>query len=133
MRSYVFNRILDSRVRASSWNRILPGDTVNLEGSGSVFSIDEVDAETERRCAELDIHPAGLLCGEGTDPDEQPEGCDEWLAALAKARVQPGFRSLRLRVQDLEWSRRPGGLVLEFALGRGAFATAVLREIASTG
>ncbi len=132
-RSFLFNRILDARVQDSSWNRILPGDTVNLEGSGSVFSIDEVDAETERRCREFDIHPAGLLCGEGASPPGFLDGCDEWLAALEKARVKAAFRSLRLRVQDFKWSQEPGALALEFALGRGAFATAVLREIASTG
>ncbi len=132
-RSYLFNRILDGRVRESSWNRVLPGDTVNLEGSGSVFSVEDVDAEIEQRCAELDIHPAGLLCGEGADPALQPEGFDEWLAALSRARVQSAFRSLRLRVTDLQWSQEPGALALEFALGRGTFATSVLREIASPG
>ena len=133
VRSYLFNRVLDARVRESSWNRILPGDTVNLDGTGSVFGVDEVDAETDRRCAALDIHPAGQLCGDGADPPELLDDCDEWLAALAKARVQAAFRSLRLRVHDLEWSQDPGGLTLRFALGRGAFATSVLREIASSG
>ncbi len=132
-RSYLFNWNLDERVRESSWNRILPGDTVNLDGSGSVFSIDEVDDETRRRCAALDLHPAGLLYGDGATLATRPDGCDDWLEALSRARVQPAFRSLRLRVLDLEWSREPGVLALGFALGRGAFATAVLREIASTG
>ena len=58
---------------------------------------------------------------------------DEWLEALEKARVQPAFRSLRLCVQDFQWSLESGALALQFALGRGAFATAVLREIATTG
>ncbi len=133
VRSLLFNRILDARVRESSWNRVLPGDTVNLDGSGSVFTVDEVDAETERRCAVLDIHPAGLLCGDGAEPPDLLDDCDDWLRALAKARVQAAYRSLRLRVLDLEWSLDPGSLKLAFALGRGAFATSVLREIVSTG
>ena len=132
-RSYLFNRILDARVRESSWNRILPGDTVNLDGTGSVFSVDEVDDETARRCEALDIHPAGLLCGDGIEPPKLLDDCDHWLEALAKARVEAAHRSLRLRVIGLEWSLEPGSLRLEFALGRGAFATSVLREIASSG
>lgn len=132
-RSFLFNRILDARVRDSSWNRILPGDTVNLDGSGSVFTVDTVDAETERRCAALDIHPAGLLCGDGAEPPDRLDDCDDWLRALARARVKPAHRSLRLRVLELKWSLDPGALKLEFALGRGAFATSVLREIVSTG
>ena len=131
-RSFLFNRILDARVRKSSWNRILPGDTVNLEGTGSVFSVEEVDAETERRCAELDIHPAGLLCGDGAEHPGLLADCDHWLTALTKARVQAAHRSLRLRVIDLEWSVSDSRLELRFALGRGAFATSVLREIVST-
>ncbi len=132
VRSFLFNRILDARVRESSWNRILPGDTVNLDGSGSVFSVDEVDTETERRCAALDIHPTGLLCGDGAEPPVLLDDCADWLKALGRARVQAAYRSLRLRVLDLQWSLEPGSLKLEFALGRGAFATSVLREILST-
>jgi len=131
-RSFLFNRILDARVRKSSWNRILPGDTVNLDGTGSVFSVEEVDAETERRCAELDIHPAGLLCGDGAEHPGLLADCDHWLTALTKARVQAAHRSLRLRVIDLEWSVSDTRLELRFALGRGAFATSVLRELVST-
>ncbi len=132
-RSFLFNRILDARVRDSSWNRILPGDTVNLDGTGSVFHLDEVDDETERRCAALDIHPAGLLCGDGAEPPATFDDCDAWLKALRKAHVKAAYRSLRLRVLDLHWSLDRGSLKLEFTLGRGAFATSVLREVLSTG
>ena len=131
-RSYLFNRILDARVRDSTWNRILPGDTVNLDGTGSVFSVDDVDDETRGRCEALDIHPAGLLCGDGAQPPEMLTDCDDWLGALGRARVRAAYRSLRLRVLDLEWSQEPGTLTLQFALGRGAFATSVLREVVST-
>lgn len=130
VRSYLFNRILDARVRESSWDKVLAGDTANLDGSGSVFRVDEVDAEIERRCAEFDLHPAGLLCGDGAEHPDLLDDRGDWLEALVKARVQSAHRSLRLRVPQLKWSAEPASLRLEFALGRGAFATSVLREIA---
>ena len=126
MRSLVFNELLDERVCAGTWNQVLAGDTANLDGTNSVFVVDAVDDELRRRCAALDIHPAGELIGDGST-----RGPDAWLAALAKARVEPGTRSLRLRVGDLAWKISDDALELSFRLGRGAFATVVLRELAT--
>lgn len=129
-RSFLFNRILDTRVRDGSWNKLVPGDLANLDGSGSVFDVDEVDDELSRRCNEMDIHPAGPLCGDGTPGASVPSGHEHWLQALTNARVKSANRSLRLRVSDFEWTSADDSLVLEFALGRGAYATSVVREIA---
>jgi tRNA pseudouridine13 synthase len=127
VRSFLFNEALDARVRDGTWNRLLPGDTANLDGTGSVFSVDEVDEELERRCAGMDIHPAGVLAGEGC-----VSGPEAWCKALDKARVEPGTRSYRLRVADLECSVEDTAAVVSFALPRGAFATSVIREICET-
>ncbi len=129
-RSYLFNAVLDQRVRDKTWNRILAGDVANLDGSASVFQVGDVDEELTRRCELMDIHPAGPLFGEGTAaPCPSPEH-DNWIEAFAKNRVEGANRSLRLRVSDLNWSIDGDRLQLEFGLGRGAFATSVLREIA---
>ncbi len=130
-RSFLFNEYLHARVLDGTWNRILRGDVANLDGTGSVFDVGEVDDTLVRRCAEMDIHPAGVLCGDGAVPADFPEGHDNWRKALFKARVKAGHRSLRLRVDDLQWRRDERCLRLEFRLGRGAFATSVLRELAS--
>ncbi len=127
IRSFVFNESLDARVRGATWNVLLPGDKANLDGSGSVFDVDEVDDELRQRCAAMDIHPAGELVGDGSR-----SGPDEWLAALGKARVEKGTRSLRLKVNDLVAVIAEDSVVLSFTLGRGTFATSVLREIADT-
>ena len=85
MRSLEFNDELDERVREGTWNRILPGDVVNLDGTRSVFTVDELTPELEQRCNEMDIHPSGCLPG------------------ISAIRVEPSSRPLRLRVQDLQW------------------------------
>lgn len=129
-RSYIFNQILDARVCDQTWNRIVTGDVANLDGSGSVFAVDELDDDLTQRCDAMDIHPTGPMSGDGTSPSVVPAGHDSWLNALTNARVKPAQRSLRLRVVELQWSTGPDSLVLDFALGRGAYATSVLREIA---
>lgn len=127
MRSLLFNQQLDARVRAETWNTLLPGDKANLDGTGSVFDVTEVDAELRARLDAMDIHPAGVLAGERSGL-----GPNTWQAAFEKARVEEGWRSLRLVVHDLEWSAEPGAVTVSFTLGRGAFATSVLREICDT-
>ena len=125
----MFNEALAKRVEAGNWDTLIDGDVANLDGSGSVFTVDSVDEELQQRCQDLDIHPTALLPGDG---DASVAGHESWMQALANARVESARRSLRLRVADLSWSVQPGALTLEFALGRGAYATAVLRELAIT-
>jgi len=129
-RSFLFNSILDARVRERTWDKLVAGDVANLDGTGSVFEVSALDDELVNRCAEMDIHPAGPLCGESTSPESIPAGRENWQAALQKARVKAAHRGLRLRVANFEWSTGQDSLELRFVLGRGGFATAVLREIA---
>jgi tRNA pseudouridine13 synthase len=111
LRSLEFNNELSARIEAGTWNRLLMGDTANLDGSRSVFDIDEVTPELEQRCAELDIHPTGTLPG------------------FENIRVEAGRRPLRMRVSNLDWEIDKDVLWLEFRLGKGSYATSVLREL----
>jgi len=129
-RSFLFNEQLHTRVGDGTWNRIQCGDVANLDGSGSIFDVEEVDDTLISRCTEMDIHPAGILWGDGTASEDAPSGHEDWLRALSKARVKPAHRSLRLKVMDLEWQIDDEALTLRFGLSRGSFATSVLREIA---
>ena len=124
VRSYVFNETLSTRVEGGTWNQIVLGDKANLDGSGSVFLVPEIDSEITERCKQMDIHPALDLAGEGSSIEPA-----HWQRALDKARVATDQRALRLRVQNLEYLFEEGALTLSFTLGRGAFATSVLREL----
>jgi tRNA pseudouridine13 synthase len=138
-RSLIFNAILDVRVRNGTWNTILPGELANLDGSGSLFTVDAVDDELAARCAVLDIHPSGSLWGDGSPISAGDVALLETAvagehadiaAALVARRMQAASRALRMRVSNLEWRFAGDALWLEFGLVRGGFATAVLREIA---
>jgi tRNA pseudouridine13 synthase len=129
MRSYHFNNLLSERVAQSTWNTLMLGDKANLEGSGSVFDFSDIDSVLQARCEAMDIHPSATLIGDGSKCEP-----GQWAAALARARVQPGNRSLRLKVQDLgvemdEVEEGKPTVALNFSLTRGAYATAVLREL----
>jgi len=113
LRSLEFNNELSARIDAGTWNSLLTGDKANLDGSRSIFDIDEVTPELEQRCAEMDIHPTGTL------------------PAFENIRVEEGHRPLRMRVPDLSWKIDEDALWLEFTLGRGSYATTLLREIVS--
>lgn len=131
-RSYLFNELLAARVVDKSWDTLVAGDVANLDGSGSVFDVDVLDDTVRTRLRELDIHPAGLLWGDGAAVESVPPGYENWLSALVKARLTPARRSLRLKVLDLQWLIDKDSLTLDFGLTRGAFATSVIRELANT-
>ncbi len=138
-RSYLFNTVLARRVGDGLWNRALEGDVMMLDGSQSVFAVEAVDAEIERRVRELDIHPTGPMWGRGTNPttgacraleDEVLEPYAALRDGLEHVGLKQERRALRLPVVDFTWDQPDAtSLRLSFALPRGAYATAVLREV----
>ena len=137
-RAWIFNEILNARVAADTWDKPIAGDTMNLDGTNSVFVPDQIDAEIQTRMVAMDIHPTGVLWGEGSSSSEGDVAeLERSVAArhadlaqgLENARVKMSRRSLRLVVHDLEWELDESVIWLQFNLARGCFATAVLREI----
>ena len=137
-RSVIFNGVLAARVAGASWEQLLAGDLANLEGRGSVFAVEAPDADLAARCAQLQIHPTGPLWGRGT-PATAGSVLDietrvgTRFAAESRLCIAAGMhqerRSLRLAVHGLSCAAESAGVLLRFRLGRGGFATAVLREL----
>jgi len=100
--------------------------------------VSTVDAELRRRLATFDIHPSGPLWGRG-QPASRGQALQHELevsrefAAVAELLAAQGLtqerRALRCAVHELSSERDGSMLSLSFSLGRGQFATAVLREI----
>jgi tRNA pseudouridine13 synthase len=138
-RSYLFNHILQYRVLDGSWNQLIPGECACLDGTNSIFSVDQVDAELQKRCEKMDIHPGGALWGKGESSCSDEVDSLE-LSAIAEfddmrlgleSQTDQARRALRLAVRDLDWEIDGQTVWLEFGLTSGGFATAVLREIAN--
>jgi tRNA pseudouridine13 synthase len=137
-RSLLFNALLARRVEAGDWSQLAPGDLASLEGSGSHFSVSAVDDELRRRLSEFDIHPSGPLWGRGEPASfgqallHETEVSREFRVVadlLAAQGLKQERRALRCAIRDLSSERDASTLTLSFSLGRGQFATAVLREI----
>lgn len=137
-RSCLFNAVLAETVASGEWERVAPGDPVQLDGRGSWFLAEAGDPDLPGRLRRLEVHPTGPLWGQGEPPGEGPARPRELAVAarfptlaagLARHGLQQERRALRLAVRNFQAATEPGALVLEFALPRGAFATAVLREL----
>ena len=138
VRSLLFNAVLAERVRTGRWCALEAGDRAQLDGRGSHFAVEAPDATLRERAARLEIHPSGPLWGQG-ELDCQgavreletdivrgyPAAC----TLLEAAGLRQERRSLRLAVRELEARIEPDGVRLHFRLTRGAYATAVLREL----
>jgi tRNA pseudouridine13 synthase len=141
-RSLLFNAVLAERVREGRWDAIEPGDRAMLDGRGSHFGVEACDAPLRERAAHLELHPSGPLWGRGApdsrgavrELEERVAGqYPPYRALLEAAGLRQERRSLRVAVRELSARVEPGAVVLEFRLARGAYATAVLRELFTLG
>lgn len=139
-RSELFNRVLDARVRDGSWNRALVDDAMMLAGTHSVFRCRGDEPDMEARLASHDLDPTGPMWGRGEAAAGPAAIARErdWLAderplceALEAIGVAHSRRPLRVRPPDLRWRWEGDTLELVFTLPTGAFATSVVRELAT--
>lgn len=137
-RSELFNCVLSYRVGTGHWNRVVDGDVMMLDGTHSIFSVTQVNAEIEQRVMQHDIHPTGPLWGRGElRTDSWARQMEErilqdytlWRNGLEQAGLEQQRRALRLKVSDLQWNFiSRDELCLQFRLPPGSYATMVLRE-----
>jgi tRNA pseudouridine13 synthase len=137
-RSALFNRVLAVRVADDTWDRPLPGEVLQLAGRSACFVAQSVDAALLQRVETGEIHPTGPLCGSGDQLTlseaaaiEQCalSGCERWIEALRRLRVDAARRPLRALPADLSWQVEGADWLLTFSLPAGAYATSLLAEL----
>lgn len=141
-RSQIFNAVLARRVEAGCWDTPLDGEIWSLAGSRSWFGPEPYTDELAHRLAAGDIHPSGPLWGQGEPPATGEAGALEREVATAHADLAEGVaaarmdqerRPLRLLPKSLHWRwLADDALELSFELPAGAYATVVVRELASS-
>lgn len=138
-RSQLFNLVLAARVSDNSWNRLIGGEAVILDGSRSWFPLPDPPVDMDERLAAFDIHPSGPLHGIGESAASGACADLEHAILAGEPRLARGLeerlmraerRALRLMPRDLSHEWQAQDLVLRFDLPSGAFATVVLRELA---
>ncbi len=138
-RSILFNKILSRRVEDGTWDRVMPGECVVLDGSQRFFRCDCPDDAVQQRADTFDVHPSGALWGKGLAPcgpqiAELEAQCTkefwEIRDILEKRGLKQERRALRMRAAGLsgKWISQDV-LSLEFELPRGSYATTLLGEI----
>lgn len=141
-RSVIFNEILNARVVDGSWNTGLAGEVFNLDGSGSIFSSEQLDDTLQARLDSGDIHPTAVMWGVNNDKVAGPAAQLETevvqksalLTVLATGlehhEIKAQRRALRLPIEALSWQwLDEQSLVLRFSLTTGSFATSVLASL----
>jgi tRNA pseudouridine13 synthase len=137
-RSYVFNQQVSARIDAGAFNRVLDGDVLQLNGTGSVFRVPVADAELQRRLQQQDVHITAVLAGIGesmvsaaaADFEQQVLAQHAALVlGLELFRLKAERRAIRLLPQQLVVQQLGNDMLLSFALPAGCFATSVLREL----
>ncbi len=135
IRSSFFNQQLAQRIGNDTWNQIITGDTVLLDGSNSHFLAEQIDDTLSQRAAEMDIHPAGILIGEH-DVSALNTDIDKAMLEkfLRQEHMQSAYRPLRLHVRDLTWEILDGDNTqsswqISMKLPSGAYASGVIRQL----
>lgn len=118
LRSYLFNEVLASRVRAGTWQTVLPGEATLAGPSGQPL-------------------PSGPLWGRGRSPATDQAGAVETEALTAHAEICAGLehaglkqdrRALVLVPGAFGWEAEAGSVTVTFTLPPGGYATTLLAE-----
>ena len=133
LRSALFNGYLALRLHAGTWQQPLPGEILYCPTTRRYRLNDGAHRDDVDQGA-----PSGLLWGTGanqasddalrleTDFFAEFPGAMELIASLAPRMVR---RPLGIGLDELGWDFVSQGVDISFALGRGQFATAALREM----
>ncbi len=137
-RSWLFNAVLSHRLRHHTWVEVLVGEVLVLSGSRSHFVAEDGDLSLAARVEAFDLHTSGPLWGQGAaflgrtwSRERDWLGNErELLDALEISTVVPARRALRATADDLslDWPAAHSPR-LSFTLGRGSYATALIREL----
>ncbi|WP_456406224.1 tRNA pseudouridine(13) synthase TruD [Thiolapillus sp.] len=139
-RSWLFNKVLATRVSDGTWNQLLQGDVMQLAGARGQFMVDPDDAELPSRLRRQEVHITGPLYGKQSRA-LQPQAAaaavewrvlqheQSWTDGLERFGLEADRRALGLAVNSLQWQLEKDVLELQFGLTSGSYATAVVREL----
>jgi tRNA pseudouridine13 synthase len=135
LQSLIFNDWLALRLERGLFDRVIHGDVAEKVATHGKFLVGEPDVEQPRALA-FEISPTGPLFGKKYHEAQFEARAleDEVLARYELGRGEfggtPGSRrAIRIPLADWAVEEASEGLWLSFFLPRGAYATAVLREL----
>ena len=140
VRSHLFNAVVAERMARGTWDRALPGEVYGFPDNGTLLLIENQRGDEAQRFAEGKVELTAPLWGSGElhSADEVHAlelevmaRFPELTAGLEAAGLRQERRVMRLRpIHPACTVLENGDLELAFDLPRGAYATALLRELA---
>ena len=141
-RSYLFNAHLADRIANRSWNAYTQGDIICLCGSKSYFRIDhsqqsEID-KVNRRIQEKEVAIGAELFTAGHIENQKYAAAQTFASGLKELNLNRQVRALGVYPKEFKYhwhdsSERNAvdsvSLKLDFSLEKGAYATAILKEL----
>ena len=135
LQSHLFNWLLKMRMERGLYDAVLAGDRAQRHDSGGMFVVEDAAVESER-ARRLEISAALPLFGKKARISDGDAGALEE-AVLSKFGLEyaqfrriPGARRIsRIRLDDATLTPAADGYIAEFTLPKGAYATAVMREL----
>ncbi|MBI1919818.1 MAG: tRNA pseudouridine(13) synthase TruD [Geobacter sp.] len=136
--SFLFDRVL--ALRLDGFDRVMAGDLAWKHANGACFLVEDVVAE-EPRAKAFEISPTGPMFGCRMKlPDGEPHRLEESILLeegitleqfdlAGGLRMEGERRPLRVPLGEPLAGQDTEGLLLEFSLPKGSYATAVLREV----
>ena len=142
-RSYIFNSMINERIKQSLFDKIIEGDVLMLAGSQSVFHVEGIDSTVNQRLIDKDVDITAPMWGAGAllttksaliFEQSVAEQHSEFTQGLPKFGLKQERRRARLNISntDLAILSSENNLVdvkINFFLPAGCYATTVLREL----
>ncbi|CAN5427745.1 hypothetical protein BH23VER1_BH23VER1_25160 [soil metagenome] len=137
-RSYLFNAVVAERVLRGIWDRVIDGEVFGFAQNRSLILPTNRRGDEAERVAAGTLELTAPLWGAG-EPASQGETAalerevaarhPAIVAGLEAAGLRQERRVIRLRPTGSELSWEGDDLTLKFSLPKGAYATAVIREL----
>jgi len=137
-RSFLFNHILSRRVADKLWRVVLEGDVLQLMGRQSLFCQEDALLQLQARVDANEISPAAPLFGRGKElvqkealrlQEQAIAPYQDWCQALDEHDLTRTHRAMILFAQNLVANWEGDDLMVSFDLPKGAYATALMREL----
>ncbi len=134
--SQLCNRYLARRIEMGAFTHLLQGDVAKKHATGGMFDVEDAAAEQPRFAAQ-EISFTAPLFGAKMWPAAGDAGALEAMILAETeitedrwriAKIEGGRRLGRVIAPDLRLTQVAQGLLLEFFLPKGSFATTLLRE-----
>ena len=137
-RSYIFNQVINERIKRNTFEQLTSGDVLMLAGSQSVFVAEIIDDSLQKRYQTKDIDITAPMWGAGKlmttleaadfemeIADQYPEYCQ----GLPKFGLNQERRRIRLCIEKPNLSIENDTVIIRFSLPAGSYATTVMREL----